>query len=97
MYGAVANTRPDSSPVSAGTWPPPRPPVSGPWTRAAARRPMAAVNAVAMTMAHSEGNRSAVSEVPIAAVHGIWVPEQGEDLADRSSDRVLGVRLVPPQ
>jgi hypothetical protein len=34
---------------------------------AAARRPMAAVNPVAMTMAHSEGNRKAVAEVPAAA------------------------------
>ena len=31
------------------------------------RRPMAAVNPVAMTMAHSEGNRRAVAEVPAAA------------------------------
>ena len=66
MYGAVANSRPDSSPVSAGMSRRPRP-ASGASARAAARRPVAAVNPVAMTMAHSEGNRSAVAEVPIAA------------------------------
>ena len=34
---------------------------------AAARRPVAATNPVAMTMAHSEGNRSAAAEVPSTA------------------------------
>jgi len=37
----------------------------GAW--AAARRPVAATNPVAMTMAPSEGNRSAVAEVPSTA------------------------------
>jgi len=71
MYGAVANSRPDSSPVRAGTSRP-RPvasaagaPEAGASARAAARRPTAAVNPVAMTMASSEGSRSAVAEVPI--------------------------------
>ena len=66
MYGAVANSRPDSSPVSAGTSRP-RPAWSGGRARAAARRAAAAVKPVAMTMAHSEGNRSAVAEVPKTA------------------------------
>ena len=58
---------PDSSPVSAGMLI--RPPWSAPgaYASAAARRPIAAVKAVATTMAHSEGNRRAVSEVPTAA------------------------------
>ena len=67
MYGAVASSRPDSSPVSAGTSRP-RPAWSawpGGRARAAARRPTAAVNPVAMTMAHSEGRRNAVAEVPM--------------------------------
>ncbi len=34
---------------------------------AAARRATAAVNPVAITMAHSEGNRSAMAEVPVTA------------------------------
>ena len=68
MYGAVANSRPESSPVSAGTSSPrPFRPASGASARAAARRPVAATNPVAMTMAHSEGNRSAVAEVPSTA------------------------------
>ena len=74
MYGAVANSRPENSPVSAGTSRPrpPRPvpaarPASGGRARVAARRPVAATNPVAMTMAHSEGNRSAVAEVPSTA------------------------------
>ena len=69
MYGAVAKSRPESSPVSAGTFTP-RPPLSsapGASARVAARRPVAATNPVAMTMAHSEGNRSAVAEVPSTA------------------------------
>ena len=65
MYGAVANSSPDSRPVSAGTSR--RRPAAGASARAAARRPAAAVNPVAMTMAASEGSRSAVAEVPIAA------------------------------
>ncbi len=42
-------------------------PLSGAAARAAARRPVAATNPAAMTMAHSEGNRSAVAEVPATA------------------------------
>ena len=66
MYGAIANTRPDSSPVSAGTSRPrsARSAWSGGRARAAARRPAAAVNPVATTMANNEGSRSAVAEVP---------------------------------
>ena len=78
MYGAVANSRPENSPVSAGTSSP-RPfrsafaaPLAVSWAAgasatAAARRPVAATNPAAMTMAHSEGNRSAVAEVPSTA------------------------------
>ena len=67
MYGAVAKTRPDSRPVSAGMSRRLSRPASGASARVAARRPIAAVNAVAMTMAHSEGNRRATAEVPAAA------------------------------
>ena len=41
--------------------------------------------------------RDDVHEDVVAAVHGVLVPEQGEDLADRPPDRVLGIRLVPPE
>ena len=65
----MANSRPESSPVRAGTFTP-RPALSsapGASARAAARRPVAATNPAAMTMAHSDGNRSAVAEVPNTA------------------------------
>src|SRR5258705_1590182 len=59
MYGAVAKSRPESSPVSTGTFTPRPPALSAPGAsaRVAARRPVAATNPVAMTMAHSEGSR----------------------------------------
>src|SRR5271165_4062926 len=50
---------PDSRPVSAGMSRRLLRPAPGASARVAARRPMAAVNAVAMTMANSEGNRRA--------------------------------------
>ena len=69
MYGAVAKSKPENSPVSAGTFTPWPALASAPGAsaRAAARRPVAATNPVVMTMAHSEGNRSAVAEVPSTA------------------------------
>ena len=33
----------------------------------------------------------------VGAVYRVLVTEQGEDLAERAGDRVLGVRLVPPE
>ena len=41
--------------------------------------------------------RDYVHEDVVGAVHGVLVPEQGEDLADGPRDRVLGVGLVPPE
>ena len=44
----------------------------------------------------ADHRRDQVHQQVVGAVHGILVPEQGEDLAERAADRVLGIRLVPP-